>query len=169
MHPITKQRTQSSPMNIQDTDDKWYFTGKPCVNGHIDFRLKSNRGCKTCLYERRKNYESSEGYTKWKQENRAEVQANYMKKHKGTINARTRAYQASKQNRTPKWLSDFDKLKIKCLYQLSVMYSEESGRKWHVDHVIPLNGKEVCGLHVPWNLQVIPASENVRKSNKIKE
>ena len=68
--------------------------------------------------------------------------------------------------RTPKWLSDFDLLKMQCYYQLAAMYSKESGQQWHVDHIVPLQGKTVSGLHVPWNLQVIPADENIRKSNK---
>jgi hypothetical protein len=38
------------------------------------------------------------------------------------------------------------------------------GFEWHVDHVIPLQGKKVSGFHVPSNIQVIPASENVRKN-----
>ena len=75
------------------------------------------------------------------------------------------ARKSAKLQRTPAWLTDFDLLKIKCYYQLAAMRTRESGYDWHVDHIIPLQGANVCGLHVPGNLRVIPAIDNMRKSN----
>jgi 5-methylcytosine-specific restriction endonuclease McrA len=86
--------------------------------------------------------------------------------NKGHVNAYNVKRHAAKLKRTPAWLSDFDKLKIECLYQLATMRTRESGYDWHVDHIIPLQGKFVSGLHVPSNLRVIPAVENNRKYNR---
>lgn len=106
---------------------------------------------------------------KWKKENLEKVKA-YAKEYRQTKKAKRtsleRKRQLSKIQRTPKWLSSFDLVYIECLYQVAAMRTKESGESWHVDHVIPLQGKNVSGLHVPSNLKVIPAKENLQKSNK---
>ena len=71
----------------------------------------------------------------------------------------------SKMKRTPAWLTEKDTTHITCLYSLAAMRNKYSGEKWHVDHVIPLQGKNVSGLHVPLNLRVVPAAYNQRKYN----
>lgn len=73
---------------------------------------------------------------------------------------------ANKYLRTPTWLTFEQKLEIECFYYKAMRYEEETGIKYHVDHIVPLQGENVCGLHVPWNLQVIPAKENLSKGNK---
>jgi len=55
------------------------------------------------------------------------------------------------------------------MYEEAQRLSKESGRQYHVDHIIPLRGGEVCGLHVPWNLRVIGAQENMRRSRVFNE
>jgi len=80
---------------------------------------------------------------------------------------RTEAHRrASKMLATPSWLSEQDKKDIATEYALSTWCSNVMGTAYHVDHIVPLKGKQVCGLHVPWNLQVIPAEQNISKGNR---
>lgn len=76
---------------------------------------------------------------------------------------------ASKLKRIPKWLTKEDFDKIKSLYSEAQRVSVSTGIKHHVDHIIPLRGKTISGLHVPSNLRVITALENMEKSNKTLE
>lgn len=64
---------------------------------------------------------------------------------------------------TPGWANRFF---IREIYDLAVARERVCGGKWHVDHVVPLKSELVCGLHVEHNLRVIPASENIAKSNR---
>ena len=73
---------------------------------------------------------------------------------------------ASQLQRTPKWLNEIDFERIENEYRLAALLTKVTRSPWHVDHVIPLQGKFVSGLHVPSNLRVLQASENIAKANK---
>jgi hypothetical protein len=83
--------------------------------------------------------------------------------HKSRAHARARLI--AKIFRTPKWLTADDIWMIEEAHALSDLRAGLTGIKWHVDHVIPLRAIDVSGLHVPSNLQVIPASVNMAKHN----
>jgi len=91
--------------------------------------------------------------------------SNDMKKNKAKWNARNAKRRAAKLQRTPEWLTDDHLWMIEEVYELAQLRSKVTGVDHHVDHVVPLRGKTVSGLHVPWNLQVIPWYENLSKSN----
>lgn len=86
--------------------------------------------------------------------------------NKDKVRCHNSNYRASKQNATPLWLSEQQWTQISDVYILARECETLTGDRYHVDHIVPLNGEHVCGLHVPWNLQVLPADINIRKSNK---
>jgi len=141
---------------------KRYFTGLPCKYNHIAERLTSNRTCNECKILDKRIW----GHLPHVKSKSIKRLNDYNKKYPDRHLARTRKRQLSKLNRIPKWLTKSDWINIKCKYSVAGMLSRESGRKYHVDHIIPLQGKLVSGLHVPSNIQVILATENVKKSNK---
>ena len=79
------------------------------------------------------------------------------------IDARRRA---AKLNRTPVWLTEDDFWMMEQAYDMAQKRTRIFGFSWHVDHIIPLQGKLVSGLHVPHNIRVVPAKENLRKGNR---
>ena len=78
---------------------------------------------------------------------------------KGAI--KTAKYRARKHMAMPRWLSE-DQLK-----EINKIYTEANIKKLQVDHIIPLQGKTVCGLHVPWNLQLLPKIFTCKKRAEI--
>jgi len=103
----------------------------------------------------------------WAANNRDRINKNIKKwkdKNKALLYFYTSARRARKKNATPTWA---DVERIKHIYAHCHWLNKTFGYNMHVDHIIPLNGKNVCGLHVHNNLQIIPAEENLRKHNKL--
>jgi hypothetical protein len=91
----------------------------------------------------------------------------YRRANKGKINALVAARKKVIKQRTPKWLTQDECWMIKEVYELAALRTKMFGFSWHVDHIIPLQGETVTGLHTPYNLQVLPGVENIKKKNKV--
>lgn len=104
----------------------------------------------------------------WREQNPNKLKAAYKdwaQRNKGKVNAKWMQRDAEKKNRTPAWLTADEHWMIEQAYDIAAKRKQVFGFDWHVDHIVPLQGKKVSGLHVPWNLQVIPALHNWQKSN----
>lgn len=90
----------------------------------------------------------------------------YRTRNPGWMPSQCAKRRSRKLNATPGWLTEDDYWWIEEVYHLAAIRTKATGVKWVVDHIIPLQGKRVCGLHVPLNLQIITESENSKKGNK---
>jgi hypothetical protein len=91
----------------------------------------------------------------------------WAKKNKDKRRYYTAKRRAALLSATPQWLTDVEIRDIKRIYKHCDYISRKSGIPYDVDHIHPLQGKDVCGLHVPWNLQILESTENESKGNKL--
>lgn len=122
---------------------------------------------------RAQNIEKKQAYDKaYNRANKyiiAERKKIYKQQNRDKFNAWGIKRKCAKLKRTPPWLTTTHLQEIQHIYALSVQLTKETGILHHVDHIVPLQGENVSGLHVPWNLRAIPFYENCSKSNKLIE
>lgn len=159
-----------------------YCSSCQTTKEHSEFYTSKGRSdgfhiyCKVCSKQKNKQWKETNKlqvyqYNKtWVNNNKDKIAKNYKNwqvNNRAKVNSYNSYRRALELQATPSWLTESQKLHIECRYSLAAMFSNNTGEPYHVDHIIPLNGKTVCGLHVPWNLQVITAAENLSKSNKV--
>lgn len=135
------------------------------MKGYRQVNAKRIAESKRAWVERNADYKAAQDkqYALDNPEKRRLARAKWEAKNPGATNAAKAANRVARKERIPTWLSEDDKWLIAELYDLATLRTALFGFVWHVDHVIPLKGKKVSGLHVPWNLQVIPWVDNLRK------
>ena len=97
---------------------------------------------------------------------RREISRLSARKYPARLKAIKIKYEAKLERATPCWLTEDDWAAMNAIYQKARELTRATGVKHQVDHVVPLNGKNISGLHVPTNLQILTQTENVSKSNK---
>lgn len=138
------RRSQAVKLGLQH-----YFTGVRCKRNHVALR-HVRYGCVECY--RTRSY--------WDELDRKKKHG---KDNPGLRNAWRAVHRARKLQATPPWA---DQGEIKAAYIVAEFFSKKFGEPWHVDHIIPLKGRNVCGLHVGNNLRAVPAVDNMRKHNQ---
>ena len=114
--------------------------------------------CKVCAAEKLRVFFNSD------KERTKLYQRKYRSENMDKVNAyNTKQNIVRRKLSVPPWA---DLKAIRAFYTEAKRLTKETGTKHQVDHMVPLKHKLVCGLHVPWNLQVLLASENSKKSNK---
>lgn len=152
-----------------------YFTGKPCKHGHVAERWVSKHVCSTCLSLAKKVYRKNNA------EEVAAYQKKYMKDNRETLRIKEAEYRRknphynrnkcakrkyAKKNSIPSWYSKQDETYYRYLKEQCRYLEKITGIQFHVDHIIPIQGKLVCGLHVTENWQILEAYKNIIKRNK---
>lgn len=161
-----------------------HYLGAACKRGHSGLRYTVNADCCACVLARQKTperhqynqmYQKTERHQSYQQAYHKEYGATsaykaakkrYAQANKGKLAAKSRKYMLAKLQRTPAWLTPDDLWLIEQAYEIAALRTKLFGFPWQVDHIFPLHGRVVSGLHVPHNLQVIPGSENRAKSNR---
>lgn len=119
---------------------------------------RAKKNSLNCYYKNRNNVEFKS--------KRAEASKQWREANPHKHRAKEAKRRGQKLKATPPWLTNEQLAHMQRTYKLCAIISDATGESYHVDHIVPLQGKNICGLHVPWNLRVITAKHNLAKGNK---
>jgi 5-methylcytosine-specific restriction endonuclease McrA len=151
---------------------------KPCNSKRASIWNKNNpkKACINSMKWSKANVERvKQNRDKWLEENKEYCKVAYkitreiwIDNNRDKVRAKDAKRHAAELQRTPNWLTEQHFKDIQEFYTMAkeLQWLNDPSDPLEVDHVIPLQGKNVSGLHVPWNLQILPKSLNMKKGNR---
>lgn len=166
-----------------------YFTGKPCLRGHLSERWTKWRGCIECMqgeiedrYRARAkargidlkalSIERTRRYDKRHPDRRRAISKAWRERNKGKVAACNARWDKANPERRCALVQKRKAQKLQAtpvwanIAEIEQVYKERP-KGMQVDYIVPLISPVVCGLHVPWNLQYLTPSENFSKGNRL--
>lgn len=152
-----KKWRDENPEKSKNANRVWYENNR--AKKLSDDKLRRESNLQKFLERERASYERN-------RESAIAKNAKWRSENKPAITAYTAKRRSAKAERTPIWLSSEQHEAILKFYIDAAELTEKTGALHHVDHIVPLRGKTVSGLHVPWNMQILTAIENLKKNNR---
>lgn len=162
-------RARNPERNLQNARDYYALNTYKVIQAKITWNAKNPGKAEKYArdYFERNREQRLEMLNKWGRDNPERFLAakkQWLEDNKGVMAHHASVRRASELQATPWWV---DREELKDFYLEARVLTIETGVEHHVDHIVPLQGRDVCGLHVPWNLRVITATENLQKRNKM--
>jgi|688.fasta_scaffold850030_1 5-methylcytosine-specific restriction endonuclease McrA len=166
---MTKAWEMKNPEQCREKVRNWRANNREHVreNGRIAYAANRKQHIEKQVAWQKRNPESkringsryrvthSDKIKRWRRENY------------GMIYAHNAARRALRLKACPPWITEDQKAEMKAIYEKARELTIKTGVVHHVDHKHPLKNSRLCGLHVPWNLQILTAQENLTKGNRL--
>lgn len=160
---------KANPEKMRTYKFKWEVANKDKVAAKTRRWYEANKDRKIARdleRDRRNKRQAIERKARWLAANKEkadQAHKEWAARNPEKLRAQWARRRAVERKATPSWAVDFF---IEEAYTLAKLRTEMLGFAWHVDHIVPLRSKHVCGLHTHDNLRVIPGSENIAKGNR---
>lgn len=166
---VRKKYNNENKAALDEWKKTWSYENREKINAQKREAYQRDRDAalarrKRYYYENRSNQLLKN--KEWRTANTKHLKE-YQQENVAQYAFRTSLRRSARINATPAWLNEDERLQIAAMYRQSRSLSISTSTPHQVDHIVPLKGHRVCGLHVPWNLRVITAFENLSKGNRL--